>query len=160
MARCVSNVGWKVVSAALLCLVWLPATGAAESGEPDILVKGLVQAWNAHDMKAFANLYTEDADFVNVAGAWWKGRAEIQAKHEDSHATRFKTTTLVATGTAVRLPRADVAVIHFRWELTGEVDREGRPVPPRRGVMQIVGTKQAEGWRIISSQNTNLREPQ
>jgi len=31
---------------------------------------GLQEAWNHHDMKAWADLFTEDADFVNVAG-WW-----------------------------------------------------------------------------------------
>jgi uncharacterized protein (TIGR02246 family) len=138
----------------LLALAWLPSVEAAETS-PEALVDGFVRAWNSHDMRAFAGLFTDDADFVNVAGMWWKGRAEIQAKHEESHATRFKTTHLTSTGVSVRLPRADVAVIHFTWELTGQLDGEGKPVPSRRGIIQMLAVKQADGWRITAAQNTN-----
>ncbi|MEO6401674.1 MAG: SgcJ/EcaC family oxidoreductase [Vicinamibacteria bacterium] len=150
---------WRVVASSVLSLVWLPASSAAQAVGPEALVAGFVRAWNTHDMKALGGLFAEDADFVNVTGRWWKGRAEIQAKHEETHATRFKTTTLAATGTVVRLPRPDVAVIHFNWELTGEIDQEGKAGGPRRGVMQIVAAKQAEGWTIIAAQNTNALPP-
>jgi uncharacterized protein (TIGR02246 family) len=146
------------LSVGLLTLAWLPVGEAAQTG-PEALVDGFVLAWNSHDMKAFAGLFTEDADFVNVAGMWWKGRAEIQAKHEESHATRFKTTNLTSTGTSVRQPRADIAVIHFSWELTGQLDGEGKPVPPRRGILQMLAIKQADGWRITAAQNTNAMPP-
>src|SRR4029453_3729816 len=36
------------------------------------------EAWNRHDAKAYADLFTEDADLVNVGGWRWKGRAEIE----------------------------------------------------------------------------------
>jgi uncharacterized protein (TIGR02246 family) len=142
----------------VLALACLPGTVAAETG-PEALVDGFVLAWNKHDMKAFAGLFTEDADFVNVAARWWKGRAEIQARHEESHATRFKTSSLTSVGTVARLLRPDLAVVHFNWELTGQVDDEGKPVPPRRGIMQMLAVKQAEGWRIAAAQNTNAAPP-
>ena len=143
----------------MLALACWPSVAAAETDGPQVLVDGFVRAWNAHDMKALGALFAEDADFVNVAGMWWKGRAEIQAKHEATHATRFKTTTLAATGTAVRPLRGDVGVLHVSWELTGELDPDGKAAPPRRGVMQIVAAKQADGWKIIAAQNTNALPP-
>lgn len=148
-----------VFAGVLLSLLCLPTSGAAQTDAPEGLVNGFVKAWNAHDMKAFGNLFAEDADFVNVAATWWKGRAEIQAKHEESHATRFKPSTLVATETAVRMARPDVAVMHVRWQLTGAVDREGKPDPPRQGVLQVVAARQPDGWRIIAAQNTNQAPP-
>ena len=36
------------------------------------------EAFNRHDADAVAALYTDDAEFVNVAGMWWRGRAEIK----------------------------------------------------------------------------------
>lgn len=58
-------------------------------------VQGLVReaeaAWNTHDIKRFAACFAEDADFVNVAGAWVRGRDEIGAKHAASHADRLRT---------------------------------------------------------------------
>ena len=37
-----------------------------------------VAAWNAHDAVAYANLFTDDGDVVNVPGWWWRGRSTIQ----------------------------------------------------------------------------------
>lgn len=30
-------------------------------------------AWNRHDAKAYADLFSEDGDVVNVMGWWWRG---------------------------------------------------------------------------------------
>ena len=142
----------------LLGTVPLPAR-AAEANRPEALVEGFIRAWNAHDMKALAELFTDDADFVNVAGMEWKGRAQIQAMHERSHAGRFKTTTLVETSTTVRMVGPDVAVIHFKWEVTGVRVADGKPAMTIHGIMQIVAVQQAGGWRIVSAQNTNAMPP-
>lgn len=121
---------------------------------------GFVRAHNAHDMEAFGRLLAEDADWISVAGIRMKSRVKIQAEHEEAHATFFKTTTLAETGTDVRLLRPDIAVIHFKWELTGQRDREGKARDPRRGIITIVAMNQAGGWRIVAGQNTNLWTPQ
>ena len=143
----------------LLVTVSSPATTAADGNDPRAVVDGFVRAWNAHDMKALAALFTEDADFVNVAGMWWKGRAMIQTMHERTHAARFKGTTLVETNTTVRTLGPDVAVLHFKWELSGELDQDGKRAITRHGIMQIVAVKQADGWRILAAQNTNAKPP-
>jgi uncharacterized protein (TIGR02246 family) len=36
------------------------------------LVDEIEAAWNSHDMGRFAACFAADADFVNVAGAWWQ----------------------------------------------------------------------------------------
>jgi uncharacterized protein (TIGR02246 family) len=94
---------------------------------------GLVVDWNNHDMKSFAGLFAEDADFVNVIGLWWRGRPEIQKEHEALHATRMRNSNLIAAETAVRLLRPDVAVIHVRWQLSGDTGIDGVTLPPRQG---------------------------
>jgi len=38
------------------------------------------EAWNRHDATAYADLFEEDGDVVNVVGWWWAGRAEIESK--------------------------------------------------------------------------------
>ena len=143
----------------LLCSLAFPAAIAAEANDPRALVDGFIRAWNAHDMSALAGLFAEDADFVNVAGMWWKGRGQIQAMHERTHAAKFKTTTLVETNTTVRMVRPDVAVLHFKWELSGELDQDGKRGMTRHGIMQIVAALRADGWRIVSAQNTNAMPP-
>jgi uncharacterized protein (TIGR02246 family) len=120
------------------------------------VASGSVDAWNRHDMKAFAALFAEDADFVNVIGLWWRGRAEIQKEHEALHATRMKNTHLTAAETVVRFLRPDVAVVHVRWELTGEAGIEGKPLPPRKGILTYVVAKMGEKWLITAAQNTDI----
>jgi uncharacterized protein (TIGR02246 family) len=132
---------------------------AAEADDPKVLVDGFIRAWNTHDMKALAELFIEDAEFVNAAGMWWKGRDAIQTMHERFHAARFKTSTLVETNTTVRMLRPDVAVLHFQSELSGARDANGILVPKRHGIMLIVAVKQADGWRIVSAQNTDSMPP-
>jgi uncharacterized protein (TIGR02246 family) len=136
-----------------------PPSGGAQSAEPKALVDGLVRAWNAHDAKAFAAPFAEDADFVNVAGRVWKGRGEIQSAHEASHAGRFKASTMSSNDTTVRLTRPDVAVIHFRWEIAGALEDDGKAGPPRRGIMQVVAAKETEGWRIVAALNMFVAPP-
>jgi uncharacterized protein (TIGR02246 family) len=148
-----------VVLSVLLGAASFPRASSAAANGPEALVQGFINAWNTHDMKALAELFTEDADFVNVAGMRWKGREHIQTMHERSHAAKFKTTMLVETNTTVRMLHPDVAVMHFKWELSGELDPHGKPAMIRHGVMQIVAIKQASGWRIVSAQNTNAMPP-
>ena len=143
----------------LLLVLSLPARGVAQVDRPEALVDGFIRAWNAHDMKALGELFAEDADSITTEGQWWKGRAWIQAQHERAHAAKLKTTILVETNTTVRLARPDVAVLLFKWELSGEPDPEGKPTAPRHGIMQIVAVKQAGGWRIVSAQSTNAMTP-
>ena len=142
----------------LLGAVSAPAS-AAEADDPKILVDGFIRAWNAHDMKALAELFLEDAEFVNAAGMSWKGRDVIQTMHERFHAARFKTTTLAETNTTVRMLRPDVAVLDFQSELSGSRDANGILLPKRHGIMLIVAVRQEGGWRIVSAQNTDTMPP-
>lgn len=118
-----------------------------------------VEAWNAHDMKAFAALFREDAEFVNVYGMWWTGRERIQAEHEATHATIFRRSQLSATEMRVKLLRPDVASLHMLWHLTGLVLPNGQALPDRTGVLVCFLAKDAGEWRIAAAQNTDIAPP-
>jgi uncharacterized protein (TIGR02246 family) len=153
-----------VVSTVLLLLVAISTAAAQEGGRSQggdeaavrAVASASVDAWNRHDMKAFAALFAEDADFVNVIGLWWRGRAEIQKEHEALHATRMKNTHLTAVDTTVRFLKPDVAVVHTRWELTGDTGLEGKPLPSRKGLMTYVLVRRGDTWPIAVSQNTDV----
>ena len=67
---------------------------AAGSSEDEAAIRALEarlpEAWNRHDAKAFASVFTEDGDCVNIVGWWWKGRAEIEKKLTDAFVYVFK----------------------------------------------------------------------
>jgi uncharacterized protein (TIGR02246 family) len=132
------------------------APHAAEASAASAAAVGFVDDWNAHDMRKFAELFTEDADFVNVIGLWWHGRSEIQKAHEALHATRMKDSHLAATDTAVRVLGPDVAVIHVRWELTGDTGIDGVTLPARHGILSLVTVRAGGKWLIASAQNTDV----
>src|SRR3546814_21022986 len=46
----------------------------------EVLQTQQADAWNRHDAKAYAALFTQDGDVVNIVGWWWKGRDEIERK--------------------------------------------------------------------------------
>lgn len=122
------------------------------------VVRGFVEHWNRHDMEAFAELFSEDAEFVNVVGAWWKGRAEIKEAHVLTHATLFRNSHLGVDEVTVRLLRPDVAVVRAKWNLTGQVSPSGEPLQPRSGILMTVLVVQDGHWKIVDAQNTDIIE--
>jgi len=149
----------KALLAVVATAVILPMPSAAEDDRPQALVDRFVRAWNAHDPKAMGDLFTDEADFVNAEGVWSQGRPWIRAQLERFHTTKFKGTTLVETNTRLRMVRDNVAVMHFQWEMSGEVDASGKPAPKRHGIMLIVAVQEVHGWRILSGQDTQVAPP-
>ena len=149
----------RALLAVVATAVILPMPVAAEDDRPQALVDRFVRAWNAHDPKAMGDLFTDEADFVNAEGVWSQGRPWIRAQLERFHTTKFKGTTLVETNTRLRMVRDNVAVMHFQWEMSGEVDASGKPAPKRHGIMLIVAVQEVHGWRILSAQDTQVAPP-
>ena len=149
----------RTLLAVLAATLILPAPVAAEDDRPQALVDRFVRAWNAHDPTAMGELFTDEADFVNADGVWSQGRPWIRAQLERGHNTRFKGTTLVETNTRLRMVKDNVAILHFQWELSGELDPQGKPAPKRHGIMQIVAVQEVHGWRILSAQDTRVPPP-
>jgi uncharacterized protein (TIGR02246 family) len=153
---------------ASMALPFAASSFAAPNDEEKVrkVVSGFVDAWNRHDMEAFGRLFASDADFVNVAGDWWKGRQAIQMRHAYAHGTIpadtqgeqvryygiFKTSTLRFTQIDVRFLRKDVAVVHASMELLGDA----RTSNPRHTLATFVLTRQDGGWLIAAAQNTEI----
>ncbi|MGA2418973.1 MAG: SgcJ/EcaC family oxidoreductase [Candidatus Acidiferrum sp.] len=162
---------WIVLSLVLVVPLLIARVFAAQNDEQGVrkTVGGFAQNWNNHDMDAFGNLFATDADFVNVAGDWWKGRQDIQMEHAYSHGTIpadtkgfealrtyygiFKSSTLRFTQMEVRFLRRDVAVAHASWELLGDT----RTPNPRQGIFTFVLARQDGGWFIAAAQNTESK---
>ena len=143
----------------MLFVLWLaPALAFAQQADiqaiRDLQAKQ-AQAWNQHDAKAYAALFTTEGDVVNVLGWWWRGRAEIERKLTDAFAWVFRDSTLTFTEVDVRMLDADTAIAHARWTLDGAKVPPGAPAPPRQGIQLQVLRKEAGAWRIVSFQNTN-----
>src|SRR5438477_12680723 len=95
------------------------------------VVRAFGEHWNQHDMEAFAQLFANDAEFVNVVGLWWKGREEIKRAHLATHATMFKKSRLEIGDVAIRFITSEVAIARSRWALSGHASPSGEMLPQR-----------------------------
>src|SRR6185295_18983001 len=111
-------------------------------------------AWNRHDAKAYAALFTDDGDVVNVVGRWWKGQRAIERQLTAAFAVAFRESRLTIAEVEVRFLARDVAVAHVSWTMDGA--RTPPSIPePRQGIQIQVLHKRGAAWRIAAFQNTN-----
>lgn len=114
-----------------------------------------IGAWNRHDMKAFSNLYTEDADVVVITGKHLKGRDEIFKYHDDLHKGVFKDRRGSATLKDLRFIRPDVAIGHVAFEGASTLtsgDERGKTT----ALATVVLAKQQGRWLVTAFHNTLL----
>ena len=111
------------------------------------------QAWNEHDATAYANLFTEDGEVVNIVGWWWKGRAEIEKKLTAAFSVVFKESTLTVTDVQTRFLTPEIAIAHVLWTMQGAKTPPNIP-EPRQGIQIQVLQKLSGNWMIVSFQNT------
>ena len=120
------------------------------------VVDSLVAAWNVHDPGRFSAGFHDDADFTNVFGMHAKGRDAIERFHAPIFETMFRESELTATDTRIRLIRPDVAGVDVRWEMIGALDPRGNEWPLRRGLMNLLVTRESGDWSIAVMHNMDL----
>ena len=136
---------------------------AANRPNEEAAVRDLVgarqqQAWNRHDARAYAALFAEDADVVNVVAWWWKGRAEIESNLTRMFRGIFRESTLTFGQVDVRFLTSEIAVAHARWTMAGAHMPPGLP-EPREGLQTMTVQKRNGKWLIAAFQNTNYVPP-
>jgi uncharacterized protein (TIGR02246 family) len=131
---------------------------ALTSAEDETAIRGLEvqqqEAWNRHDAKAYAALFTEDGDCVNVVGWWWKGRADIEKKLTDAYVFVFRESVFNLGEVTVRFLDPNLAIVHVRWTMTGARTPQGIPTP-QQGIQTQLVQKNSGKWLIAAFQNTN-----
>ncbi|MCO4249878.1 SgcJ/EcaC family oxidoreductase [Pseudarthrobacter raffinosi] len=105
-------------------------------------------AWNAADPEALAALFVDDADFVNFVGLWWTNRRQIRENHAIGFRRMFPDTVMVLERVRVRFLGTDVAVVHARWTMTGQIDPDRDRTGTRRGVISFTApaNRKVGGW--------------
>lgn len=125
--------------------------------KPDDIPEQWVEAWNKRDARALANLFVEDAEFVNVVGLWWHNREDIFKAHEYGLRVIFNESTIELRRTTSWLIGDKAAVVHARMKLTGQ-SKHGEVDHPldRKNIFSFVMEKREQGWVCISAHNTDV----
>lgn len=123
------------------------------------LAAAFADAWNRHDMQAFGRLLARDVDWVNVDAGRGRGWEATVRGHERVHAGKFRESVMTIGNVDVSLVRPDVAVVHVAWGLRGDRNDDDTPRPPREGLFTWLTVRDADGWKIRASHNTNRTPP-
>jgi uncharacterized protein (TIGR02246 family) len=112
------------------------------------------EAWGRHDAGGMVESLTDDAQFVTVNGAWTKTRAEYLDLMQRLHGAQgpFRVSTRETPVMQVRFLAPDVAMMHSRFHIHGDVDE-----PERTGIGTRVVRKIDGQWRTVAVQNTDVR---
>jgi uncharacterized protein (TIGR02246 family) len=132
-------------------------TVSAESSEEDAIravVKGYCDAWNRHNMKPFADLFTDDAQWVNIVGMHWSRRTAIAAAHEAYHSTFFQATEIEAVEMEIREIAPGVAIAVVLIKVGPFTPPDGIPRPEGDDRLSLVLTRRSGRWRIAHGHNT------
>src|SRR5437870_1995208 len=135
-----------------------PIRSPGAESKIEAVLAALQDSWNRHDMAAFAALFSQDADFVNVVGMHLRGRAAIEAQHVAIHKTVFRNSQLRTLGQSVRFLTPQVAVAHVDWQMTGHDMSHVKDwsLPEvRKGVLTAVLLFEGDTWRIDALHNTD-----
>ena len=139
------------------------AVGAQDASDDEEAVKSIaatwVEAWNAGDMKAVGDLYTDDSDYVDLFGQSLKGRTDIEASFSEVKSATYEGAKLSIETKAVHFVKSDLAVSDTVWEVSDLPEAEG-PAPPSKGQATIVVQKQADGqWKIVAHRTRVPQSP-
>jgi uncharacterized protein (TIGR02246 family) len=113
------------------------------------VLKRYAQAWNDNDHGALGQLLDENAAWVDVRGAYFKGRDAIQRQHQAELAGRANGSTMRAVVVDARPAARGVIVGHARAEL--EIAGQ-----TRTGLVTFVMEHRAAGWLITSAHNSTV----
>ena len=115
--------------------------------------------WNRGDAEAVAELFIEDADFVNVVGYWWKTRRQIQKAHEYGFRRIFQHAVVEIIELKARELTPDIHIVHTVSTLKGQSSISAEKTETRIAVISMVAVRQQEkGFRIVSCHNTDRVE--
>jgi uncharacterized protein (TIGR02246 family) len=147
---------------ATICLLLMPLTAFGQANEAADqqaireVVNKFMDAWNRHDAKDFAKVFTVDADFTNWRGVGANGRLKIEEVHAPMFATVFKNSHQKYSDIKTRFIRPEVAAVDVRWQMTGVLDAQGNARPDREGLLNFVMVNDAGRWQIAVMHNLDL----
>ena len=120
---------------------------------------GWETAWNHHDVAAMASLFVPEADVVNLAGEWFKGREAFQKSLESLHSGKVRESVWQTQDIDVKFLTAEIAIVHLHFSSHGDRNPDGSLMPPRKGVLTRVEVKRDGRWLIVASHATNVVPP-
>ena len=116
-------------------------------------------AWDRHDPEALAESLADDAQFITVNGAWTTTRNGFRDLMARLHGATgpFRTSTRRTPEMNVTFLAPDIAILHSRFWIDGEVLHDDLSQASRESVGTRVVRKLDGRWQVVATQNTDVR---
>jgi len=125
---------------------------------PADTARAFQEAWNAHDMAAFADLFQPDSTFVNRFATFTRGAAAIVELHRGVHETVYRDSTLQNELIDAEEVAPGVAIVHFWSRLATGAAHPAGPHQVDTLLLAVV-TERDGAWRIQAAENVALTDP-
>ena len=116
-------------------------------------VDALIASWNNHNYTDMKNYATEDCEWVNIVGMWWKNRDEVVYAHDVFHKGMFKNTPLSKNKATIRYLTADVALVHLDYHIGAYTTPNGHTFPEADNLSTLVFVRKQDKWLLTAGQN-------
>jgi uncharacterized protein (TIGR02246 family) len=152
----------KVAVGLVMLLMTITNTAMANTANDEQAVRKVLasfhEAFNRHDADAVAALFKDDAEFINVAEMWWRGKAEIRRGTAFVLANIFQNTTIQTDSVSVRFPTRDTAIAVIAQHTVGSfVLPDGTRIASTNNRLTYFLVNAAGRWLITGGQNTEIR---
>lgn len=140
-----------------LMLFALPAASSAQSQpastEADsVAIKKLCaefsERFSRHDAHGVALTFADDADFTNMRGNHSRGRGDIEKWFANLFRGNLKDSVRTDTVRSIRFFSPELAAVDADTVITGTKAADGSEIPPRKGLMVVLATKENGRWYI------------
>jgi uncharacterized protein (TIGR02246 family) len=132
-----------------------PVERATDRDEISAILSRWQDAWNRHDMRAFASQFHDDGVWVLWTGDVWSGRGAIEQGHAAVHKTVFRDSVQRERLEELTFVGPESAVVRFCSTLTGDARSPNQVVRSRKF---LVLTRRQGAWKIGWGQNTRLAD--
>jgi uncharacterized protein (TIGR02246 family) len=132
-----------------------PTLSADDESAVRALVDGLANSWNQHDMNVMHEIDTEDVEWINVVGHYWRGKADVYKGHVAIHRGMSAGTTMSVESATIRSIAPGVALAVATMHFSASPDPQYAWLGPgnkTRGSFTMV--KRNGIWKIAHFQNT------
>ncbi len=144
-----------ILAASLSLPAQTPATPSASDQEGiDKTLTAFGATLTAKDFDNFATLFTDDADFVNIVGMHWHGKAQIVKAHRVVFTTRYNGNPQHIVEKSEALLTPNIALVVAKIQMDDYTARDGKRMTDNFFRMTLVLEKQNGAWLIRSAENT------
>jgi uncharacterized protein (TIGR02246 family) len=135
----------------------------AQSAVPEADQKGIQKTLDSFgstltkmDFDSFGKLFTEDADFVNIVGMHWHGKAQIVKAHRVVFTTRYKGVPQHIVESSYGSLAPGLVLVTSTIKMDDYTAQDGQRMTDNLFRMTWVMEKQGSGWLIRSAANVPI----